>query len=31
MTVTVFGYLILFSKDFYDFSVFSLGLVSIEK
>ena len=32
MTVTVFGYLILISRDFYDFiSVFSLVLVSIEK
>jgi len=30
MTVTVFGYLILISIDFY-FSVFSLVLVSIEK
>ena len=32
MTVTVFGYLILISIDFYDsISVFSLVLVSIEK
>ena len=32
MTVTVIGYLILISIDFYDFfSVFSLALVSIEK
>ena len=33
MTVTVFGYLILISIDFYSvyFSVFSLFLVSIEK
>ena len=32
MTLTVFGYLILISIDFYEFiSVFSLVLVSIEK
>jgi len=33
MTVTVFRYLILISRDFYDifFSVFSIVLVSIEK
>ena len=32
MAVTVFGYLILISIDFYDyFSVFSLVLISIEK